>query len=399
VTDQLAALREEVRKADRSLHAAVRRRLAIARRIGRAKLVNDLPLRDYAIEREVVRRWREGLAPAGVGADRAEELARWMVEESVRVQDALGPAPHRGASTTDALVVGGAGQMGGWLADFLSALGHRVAIMDPRASPPSHAGFPVRTDLRAAARDASLIAVATPMRVAPSVYRTLWDSGTKALVFDVLSIKSPILPWIRKGRAHGFHVGSIHPLFGPQVRSLTNRNLLIVDCGDAHANRRLRLLFERSSLKVTTVPLLLHDRWMTDALALPHATSLVFGLAMQKRLKVASPISDIAPTSFRRQTEAARVVSHESPELSLDIQTLNPDTALLFERMEGAIRALRDAVQSRDSVEYRRLMGIVAARVDDPANPLQSAGASSAKPTRYRRGEPAARLRKQPPRK
>jgi prephenate dehydrogenase len=207
----------------------------------------------------------------------------------------------------------------------------------------------------------------------------LWNSGTTAVVFDLLSIKAPLLPSIRRGRSLGFHVGSIHPLFGPQVRSLTNRNLLIVDCGDRYANRRLRELFERSSVRVTTVPLAFHDRWMVDALALPHATSLMFGLAMQRGGRRPAPASEIAPTSFLRQSDAARVISHENPELSFDIQTLNPGTTSLFERMERSLRALRKAVRTENAGEYRRLMRAVAARIDGRTDDRRSTGSGQSR--------------------
>jgi prephenate dehydrogenase/chorismate mutase len=369
VEDELQALREQVRKVDAELQEGIRRRLALALEIGRAKRSRGQPLRDYPIEREVVRRWRSGLEVAGVEGDRAEELARWMVEEAVRVRDALVPAPEVDPVGTDALVVGGAGSMGAWMASFLHAVGHRVAILDPRAEGPSHAGFPVRTDLAEAAAGSDLVVVATPMRVAPTVYRELWRTRTRALVFDVLSVKAPLLPWIRRGVRDGFLVGSIHPLFGPGVRSLTRRNLLLVDCGVPAANDRIEELFSRTSVKVTTIPLHHHDRWMVDALALPHAVSLAFGLALQGRFAETGPQREQVPTSFLRQAEAARVVSHENPELSFDIQTLNPYTATMYARLEKSLRRLRRAVEQEDRGGYRRLMGLVNARFPEEPHP------------------------------
>lgn len=360
--DALRRLREQVRRVDTELQRAIRRRLRLALAIGKAKRSRGQPLRDYSIEREVVRRWRSGLKTAGVQGDRAEDLARWMVEESVRVQDSLGPIPEVRTAGTDALVIGGAGGMGTWLASFLHAVGHRVAILDPAADGPSHAGFPVRTDLPDAAAEAGLVAVTTPMRVAPAVYRELWRTGTKAVVFDVLSVKAPLIPWIRRGVREGFQVGSIHPLFGPAVRSLTGRNLLVVDCGVPEANRRIEGLFSKSSVKVSRIPLRYHDPWMADALALPHAVSLAFGLALGPGLGTRGPRSDRVPTSFLRQAEAARVVSRENPELSFDIQSLNPHVAPMYARLEKSLRQLRRAAEKEDPIEYRRLMRRVKAR-------------------------------------
>ena len=353
----LSRLRASLNGADAQIQAAIARRLEIARRIGRAKRARGLPVRDYAVERHVVGRWRAAMEGMGVPPERGEALARWLVEEAVRVQEQVGEAPEHRRKSADILVIGGAGSMGRWMVEFFRAGGHRVAVSDPRAPHRLPVEFRPASDLGDAARAADVIVVATPMRVAPTVYRDLWKTRTRATIFDILSIKAPLLRAIRHGRTAGFHLTSVHPLFGPTTRTLSGRNLLILDCGDPQANRVAEDLFRASSLSVHRLPIERHDPLMADVLALPHATSLLFSLALVRAGHATGDLARAAPTSFSRQAEVARVVTGENPQLSYDIQALNPISEALFERMAEALETVRHVVRSGDQDGYNRLVG------------------------------------------
>ncbi|HUZ80168.1 MAG TPA: prephenate dehydrogenase/arogenate dehydrogenase family protein [Thermoplasmata archaeon] len=353
----LSRLRASLNRADAQIQTAIARRLEIARRIGHTKRAQGLPVRDYAVERHVVGRWRAAMEGMGVPPERGEALARWLVEEAVRVQEQVGEAPEHRRKSADILVIGGAGSMGRWMVEFFRAGGHRVAVWDPRAPRGIPAEFRSVSDFGEAARTADVIVVATPMRVAPTVYRDLWETRTRATIFDILSIKAPLLRAIRHGRTAGFHVTSVHPLFGPATRTLSGRNLLILDCGDSRANRVAEDLFRASSLSVHRLPIEGHDLLMADVLALPHATSLLFSLALVRAGHKTGDLARAAPTSFTRQADVARVVTGENPQLSYDIQALNPMSEALFERMAEALETVRHVVRSEDQEGYNRLVG------------------------------------------
>lgn len=357
VTDpSLEKLRNELAEVDAEIRRGVARRLAIARQIGETKRSEGLPVRDFAVERLVLERWREDLGRLEVPPGRAELLAEWFIEESLRVQEGLKEPTVPRASTSDILIVGGFGQMGGWVREFLRTEGHRVGVYDPRGPPPNLGPVTVHTDLERAVQDAAVVIVATPMRVAPSVYRDLLKTETEAVIFDILSVKAPVVPWIRRGLDHGLHLTSVHPLFGPSTRTLAGRNLLILDCGDALANRTATALFASSSLTLTEMPLERHDALMADALALPHAMNLLFATALAHGGAGTGELLRAAPTSFRRQADLARIVTAENPELSFDIQTLNPTSAALLARLEAALKELKASLASADPTAYRRLI-------------------------------------------
>ncbi|HKS59412.1 MAG TPA: chorismate mutase [Thermoplasmata archaeon] len=353
---ELVRLRRRLARVDQELLRQLRHRLRLADSIGQLKRRERLPLKDYPVEREVIERWRRGLSSSGVSSERAERFAAWVIEESLRVQEAgrelAGPSP----TATDILVVGGAGGMGGWMREYLRSLGHRVGIVDPRAKRGQFPGIRVYPGLLQGLQDASIVVVATPMGVAPSVYRAAIRSGLPFLLVDILSIKAPLIREIQEARARGIPVTSLHPLFGPGARTLSGRYLLSVDCGDPAANRKVGRLFAGSPLTLRCVPLARHDALMADLLGLPHLISLLFTLTLSRSAARHPERAGGRTTSFGRQAEVAALVTAENPALAAGIQRLNEETGRLLQRMERSLSSIRRAWAAPTSARYERLL-------------------------------------------
>jgi chorismate mutase/prephenate dehydrogenase len=352
----LKRLRGAMARVDRTIGRAIDHRLELARQIGVTKQALGLPVRDYTVEREVVARWQRSLERSRVAPERAEALARWLVEESVRVQEQLGEGTGTLGTGSEALVVGGAGAMGRWISGFLRSNGYEVGIFDPRARPKEFPLYRIHRRLGPAVRRADIIVVATPMRATRQVYRRIVTYPPHGLLFDILSIKSPILAEIRRAKNRGWKVTSVHPLFGPSARTLSARNLLVLDCGIPDANSEAIELFRRSSLSVTLLPIARHDRLMGSALGVPHVVSLLFSTALAKTGISAGELTAVAPTSFLREAEVARIVVNENPELAFDIQSLNPASATLYDQLEATLRTLGRAAVTGDRNGYRQLL-------------------------------------------
>jgi chorismate mutase / prephenate dehydrogenase len=347
--DDLDRLRARLARVDSRLRADVGERLALARRIGAAKRRNNLPIRAPTVERAVVGRWQDGLEDLGIPPDRAIVLARWLVDEAIRVQEEGGP--RQPVVPRNILIVGGAGAMGQWLAGFARVMGHRVRILDTNRRARSDA--PRETSLPRGAAWADVIVVSTPIEAAPRVYADLWKTGTRAVVFDILSVKAPLLASLRRGIALGYHVASVHPLFGPKVRPLSGHNLLVLDCGDATATAVARELFRPSSLSVAVLPLEAHDVLMADLQALPRFVNLLFTSALTRAGRRRQEIARTETPSFRRQAEVARVVLAENPELSLALIAQNRGSAEILERLEHGLRELQRTIRTPNLRRYR----------------------------------------------
>lgn len=355
---RLPSLRTQLAAADRAISDAVRLRMQLAEAIGREKLVQGLPVRDYGVEADVRGWWRSALEPLNIPAERADNLSRWLVEEAVRVQERLGEARSRPRDPKEILLVGGAGAMGRWLGGFLRAGGHRVAVLDPTARPTDMPNFEVVADLAEGLQGTHVVIVATPMSIAPNVYRTIADQlvGTSTLLLDILSVKAPLGAEIARARSKGVRVASVHPLFGPSTRVLSGRNLVLLDCGDSGAMEEAASLFEHSALTLSRMPLERHDSLMAEVLTLPHACSLVFSLVLSRAGPPSDELASRSPVSYGRQAEVARIVTEENPQLSFEIQSLNRGSMGVLARVEEVVHDLRQVVERGSRQEYDALL-------------------------------------------
>lgn len=365
----LDPLRAQIADADRAIAEAVRRRVQLSEAVARAKAVANEPTRDFAVEARVLGRWRELLAPAGVAPGRAEALARWLIEESVRTQEAV-PRLERVAAEDprEVAIVGGAGAMGGWLARYFEDGGHRVRVVDPRACG-DRATYPRVAE--AAARSDVLV-FATPIRSTEPVLREALEGEANPLVFDVLSVKAPIAPVLRAAARAGRRVTSVHPMFGPSARTLSGRNLLLVGCGNPAADREARALFAGSALSIAELPLEDHDRLIAESLGLAHAVNLLFLAALGNDPATPHELARAASTTFHRQSSLARSVADEGPELYLDIQSLNPNSAGMYEELRRALDRLERIVQRRDLQRFSELLRSGAVKLDPGASPMRA---------------------------
>ncbi len=368
--DELEPLRREIAEVDRAIAGGIARRLALASRVAAAKALADRPTRDYEVEARVVGRWREALGVAGVPPGRAEAFARWLIEESVRVQEEVRPRrPAVSDRARSIAIVGGAGAMGGWLADFFEDAGHRVAVVDPRPDPRGRARFP---DIPSAVRASDVVVLATPIRATAPLLEEALGAADRTLVFDVLSVKDPIAEVLRSGARAGRRVTSVHPMFGPSARTLSGRNLLIVSCGVPEADLAARSLFEGSALSLAAVPLDRHDLLIAETLGLAHAVNLLFLAALSSDPSTPRELARTASTTFHRQSVLARSVAEEGAELYLDIQATNPHSRRLFDDLGRSLDRLARIVTARDGAGFAELLAGGAAKLDPGSEPMRS---------------------------
>lgn len=88
----LTALRAEMDAADRDLLAAIAARRAVSRRMAAFKTAEGLPFRDEARETELLARLVRDGAAAGLPAELIESLYRFLLRDSLEIQEATGRA-------------------------------------------------------------------------------------------------------------------------------------------------------------------------------------------------------------------------------------------------------------------------------------------------------------------
>jgi chorismate mutase/prephenate dehydrogenase len=352
VSPDLEALRRRIAEADAALVELVAARLALAREVGEAKRGRGLPIRSYTTESQVLDRFRKLAADAGLDDRLAEHLALLLIGEAVRTQEGVGE--ERGGPGRHILLIGGAGKMGRWFADFFASQGHTISILDPAGAV---APFATPASLDAGVRSADVVLITTPLAAGREVLREVLALGPRGLVADAFSLKSHVLDLLQAGATTaGRRVASLHPLFGPDVRTLAGRVVAVCDCGNPAAADEAAALFSDTALTITRLPLARHDELMQYVLGLSHLAAILFFTTLAGSGSAYADLARVASTTFLKEARTAAEVARESPTLYFEIQRLNRHSADLFALVRASLAEIERAALADDPERFVALM-------------------------------------------
>lgn len=347
----LEELRREIASVDAAMVELVASRLALAAEVGEAKRVAGLPVRSFSTEAEVLERFQRLGAAAGLDERLAERIAHLLIGAAVRVQET---SPGTGAARgLRILLVGGAGKIGRWFAEFFAGQGHRVSTLDP-AGPV--AGFPVVSDLATGVHAAEAIIITTPLTVGREVLDRVLGLAPDGLVADAFSLKSHVLDLLRGAAGRGLRVASLHPLFGPGVRTLSGRIMAVCDCGNATAADEAAALFTDTALTITRLPVARHDEYMQYVLGLSHLVAILFFTTLARSGRSYEDLAQVASTTFLKEARTAAEVSRENPGLYFEIQRLNLHSAELFALVRSCLGEIEIAALADDPARFEQVM-------------------------------------------
>ncbi|HXW73852.1 MAG TPA: prephenate dehydrogenase/arogenate dehydrogenase family protein [Steroidobacteraceae bacterium] len=349
----LEELRQRLTDLDQQLIGLVAERKAVSEEVARVKRATGRPTRDYEREREVILGVRGVAAERGVSPALAEQLLRLLIRSSLTTQEQASVAAHGAGSGRRALVIGGAGKMGGWFASFLASQGFAVEVADPRHAPQGVQGVDDwrLTDLRQ-----DFIVLATPLGITDAILRDLALRRPPGVIFDVGSLKSPLRAGLMALKSHGCRVTSVHPMFGPDTELLSGRHVVFVDLGHEAALASARELFAHTMAEQVVMSLDEHDRLIAYVLGLSHALNIAFFTALAESGEAAPKLARMSSTTFDAQLEVASRVAQDSPELYYEIQSLNDYGAESLEALAQAVERLRAAVLTQNHDAFVALM-------------------------------------------
>nr|MBO2514998.1 hypothetical protein [Gammaproteobacteria bacterium] len=349
----LEELRKRLSDVDRKLVELIAARQRIVADIGAHKIEHAVPTRDYEREKEVLKAARARAEELGIDADLAEQVMRLLIRASLEQQEQTRVAAVTNGAGKRVLVIGGAGKMGAWFAQFLASQGYAIEIADPS---PSELPFPRIDDWRKSDLTHDVILVATPIKVAAEVLGELADRRPKGLVLDIGSLKTPLRDALAKLVAAGCRVTSIHPMFGPDTRLLSGRHVIFVDLGVPEATAEARGMFSATMAELIEMSLEDHDRLIAFVLGLSHALNIVFFTALANSGELVPRLKQLSSTTFDAQLKVAALVARDNPHLYFDIQTLNEYGLTALDALKNAAETIRGLVERRDEAGFVALM-------------------------------------------
>lgn len=346
--ETLESKRKKIREIDRRLIDLLAKRVGLAKQIAAEKVARGLPLQNLDVETEVVRNAARQAGQIGLCVDFAEAIIRSVITESKIEQETIYYAKYAGEPQT-VLIIGGLGAMGQWLARFFTRQGHRVILYDIRKDGQDYATV---ASLAEGLRNADTAVISVSLDQVAMVIDKLCDIEFRGLLFDIASIKGQLIPHIRKAVKSGLRVTSVHPMFGPATRALSDKAICFCDCGDEQATRRAKAFFKDTAAHIVDVGLDKHDEAISYVLGLSHLINIVFMHILEGSPFSYNQLRSIASTTFLSQMETASSVIREKPELYYQIQKYNPNQKKLYAGLQSAIDSVIDSVVAGDGSAF-----------------------------------------------
>ncbi|MCG8371680.1 MAG: prephenate dehydrogenase/arogenate dehydrogenase family protein [Proteobacteria bacterium] len=348
----LYELRRNLSDIDRRLVELIAERQKIVGAIGRSKRATGTGTRDYQREKDVLDMGRAQAVELGVDPDLIENLLQLLIRTSLESQERDRVVAEGKGDGREALVIGGAGEMGRWFADFFASQGFSTTIADP-AVDDGPKRFRNWTD---AGIDFDVIVVAAPLAVSGRILAQLAVLKPQGLIFDIGSLKTPLRDGLGELRSAGCRVTSLHPMFGPDTRLLSGRHLIFCDAGDSRATADAKELFAATMVEQLDMGLDDHDRLIAYVLGLSHALNIAFFTALAESGEAAPRLAKMSSTTFDSQLLVSAAVARDNPHLYFEIQNLNRFGLGPLDALCEAARRIRETVADGDEAAFVDLM-------------------------------------------
>jgi len=348
----LEDLRSQLSSVDRQIIELIAARQQLVSQIGSSKQATGTATRDYEREKNILDRARAQAESLAVDPDLAEEILTILIRSSLTRQERARVVAEAKGSGRRVLVIGGAGKMGGWFANFFTSQGFATTIADAGIED-GWAGF---RDWTAAGVDYDIIVVATPIAVSGEILTRLAALSPRGLVFDIGSLKTPLKAGLRALADAGCKVASLHPMFGPDTQLLSGRHLIFIDAGSAEATAEAKALFASTMVDELDMGLDEHDRLISYVLGLSHALNIAFFTALAESGEAAPKLARLSSTTFDSQLLVSAAVAQDNPRMYFEIQNLNKFGLDPLDALRESVARIREFVAEGNESAFVALM-------------------------------------------
>ncbi len=269
-------------------------------------------------------------------------------------------------------IIGGAGKMGAWLADFLVRDGKQVILSGRDRAKLAAVGECLPVDIMSnveAARAADIIILSVPINNLEPVLQEIGPHlHPGQLVADITSVKTRAVELMHR-HVRGAGILGTHPLFGPGATGRAGQNIVLTPTSlDEKASaRRAAAYLESKGAAVTVMTPEEHDEIMSAVLGLTHFIGLVAAdtLATTGKLK---QMLEVGGTSFRLLIILAESVLSEDPAFYASLQ-MNLPVAKIESRLIDDARQWAQLISDRNTSAFVARMSWVKAHFQgaDPA--------------------------------
>jgi prephenate dehydrogenase len=235
-------------------------------------------------------------------------------------------------------VIGGTRGMGRWFARFLTRQGYPVAVCDEKTklTPADVAG------------SCDVVVVSVPIGRTLEVLQAVGPLlPRKSLLMDLTSLKAaPVKAMLQCSASE---VIGCHPLFGPQVRSMRGRSVVLCPARTRRWLPWLRFILQSAGARMVTMAPEEHDHRMALIQGLNHLNSLAMGMVISAADIGLPDLLRLSTPVFDEKLKLAEKVFRPNPRLYAEIIALNPDMERVLALYEQALADLKPLIANKDA--------------------------------------------------
>jgi len=239
-------------------------------------------------------------------------------------------------------IIGGTNGMGRWFAVLLKKEGCTVHVC----------GRKTKLQINDLARLCNVIVVAVPISATAVIIKQVGPLLTKdQLLMDLTSLKyEPVKLMLKNSQAE---VIGCHPLFGPQLKDVSNENVVLCPARGKKWIGWLKDVFKKNKLAVWEATPRRHDKMMAIVQTLNHLNTILLGMAIAETDIPLAQISKFSTPIFKTKLEIIKKIFTESPGLYADIITENPQTGKMLDICEKTLADIRQTIKSGDGKKLK----------------------------------------------
>jgi len=224
-------------------------------------------------------------------------------------------------------VLGASGGMGSFFARYFLERGETVRGSDPKKENRAAGGrrLAFQGTNAGAVKGCDVTIIAVPMEATLKVATEVaGELKPGSIMVEISSVKGETLPALRKLVGDRVTLLSIHPLFGPALRSTRGMKIAVIVGSTRGSSRPEVALARRLFPEARIIPMSRrdHDRTMSVVLSLTHLLNVVYAGTVAKFLTPEEFMRVSTPNSSMQLTLAEAILAQD-PALSYAIQAGN----------------------------------------------------------------------------
>ena len=227
-----------------------------------------------------------------------------------------------------------------WFGRLFEASGHQVKIIDKE-------DWPVQaSDLV----ETNLVIISVPIDVTLTAISELPELPADCILADVTSTKTaPLKAMLEK---HPGPVVGLHPMFGPDVQSLTNQTIIVSEGRQPAAYDWLMEQFEAWGGQLSHTSAEDHDHAMALIQVMRHFSTVAYGNHLKAEGANLGQITELSSPIYRLELAMVGRLFAQDPGLYTEIIFSNPGNVQMMRRYSERFSELLDLVESGDKAQF-----------------------------------------------